>query len=136
MTATVYVVIAQRHGTLRISNAALLFHPDDETNTMMGPDFAQNFSSGSFSSGGHGHGQKAARQAAVHTVYVLSGQGRDEKLKPIQIHTGISDGIYTEVLSGLKAGDQVVTSSFMISSSDSRHPSNPFGGGGGGFRRF
>ncbi|HEY1787773.1 MAG TPA: efflux RND transporter periplasmic adaptor subunit [Verrucomicrobiae bacterium] len=133
MTATVYIVIAQRHDALKISNAALRFHPDDETNSMAGPESAQSFGGGSFASGGqHGHGQKAARQVSVHTVYVLSGQGRDVKLKPVQIHTGISDGIYTEVVSGLKEGDQVVTSSFMMGSSNSRPSSNPFGG----FRRF
>jgi HlyD family secretion protein len=135
MTATVYVVIAQRHDTLKISNAALRFQPDDSTNAVTSPEFAQTFSgsSGSLSSGGqHGHGQKAAHQASVHTVYVLSGQGHDVQLKPVQIRTGISDGIYTEVVSGLKEGEQVVTSSFMIGSSDSRPASNPFGG----MRRF
>ncbi|HUA66283.1 MAG TPA: efflux RND transporter periplasmic adaptor subunit [Alphaproteobacteria bacterium] len=132
MTATVYVVIAQRHNALKISNAALRFHPDDDTNDMAGPEFAQTFSSGFSGGGSHGHGQKAARQTSVHTVYVLSGDGRDVKLKPIEIRTGITDGIYTEVVSGLKEGEQVVTSSYMIGSSDLRPSSNPFGG----FRRF
>jgi len=130
MTATVYVVIAQRHNALRISNAALLFHPDEGTNTTMGPEFAQNFTT--FSIGGHGHSPKAAHQPSVRTVYVLSGEGRDVQLKPVQIRTGISDGIYTEVVSGLKEGDQVVTSAFMMGGSDSRPSRNPFGG----MRRF
>ena len=135
MTATVYIVIAQRRDALKISNAALRFHPDDDTNNASGPEFAQSFSGNiSGGSGGHGrHGQKAAaHQTSVHTVYVLSGQGRDVKLKPIQIRTGISDGIYTEVVSGVKEGDQIVTSSFMIGSSSSSPSSNPFGG----FRHF
>ena len=137
MTATVYIVIAQRHDALKISNAALRFHPDDDTNYVAGPEFVPNFS-GSISSGsgGHGgHGKKAAaHQTSAHTVYVLSGQGHDVTLKPIQIRTGISDGIYTEVVSGLKEGDQIVTSSFMVGSSGSKpsSSSNPFGG----FRRF
>jgi HlyD family secretion protein len=132
MTATVDIVIAQRNSALKISNAALRFHPDEETNNMAGPEFAQTFS-GSISTGSqHGHGQKAAHQAPVHTVYVLSGDGRDVQLKPIQIRTGISDGIYTEVISGLNEGQQIVTSSFMVGSSGSNPSSNPFGG----FRRF
>lgn len=131
MTATVYIVIAQRHNALRISNAALLFHPEDDTNNFAGPEFAQSFSSGSFSTGPHGRGQKAARPVSVHTVYVLSGEGRDVQLKPVKIRTGISDGIYTEVLSGLKEGEQVVTSSFMVGSLDSGQSRNPFV-----FRRF
>lgn len=133
MTATVYIVIAQRHNTLKISNAALRFHPDDETNDASGPEFAPNFSGNISSGGGHGgHGPRTAHQTSVHTVYVLTGQGRDVKLKPIQIRTGISDGIYTEVVSGLKEGDQIVTSAFMLGSSGSSPSSNPFGG----FHRF
>jgi len=52
--------------------------------------------------GGHG-GQP------IRTVYVLSGEGEDATLKPEQIKTGITDGVFTEVLSGLKEGDLVVT---------------------------
>ncbi|HEV2455731.1 MAG TPA: efflux RND transporter periplasmic adaptor subunit [Verrucomicrobiae bacterium] len=132
MTATVYIVIAQRHSALRISNAALRFHPDEGTNNMTGPESGQTFAGPVSTGGQHGHGQKAAHPAQVHTVYVLSGQGRDVKLNPVQIRTGISDGIYTEVVSGLKEGDQVVTSSFMLGSSNSRPSASPFGG----FRRF
>jgi HlyD family secretion protein len=133
MTATVDIVIAQRNNALKISNAALRFHPDEGTNNMSGPEFGQNITGSNSSGGQHGHGQKAARQASAHTIYVLSGGGRDVQLKPIQIRTGISDGIYTEVVSGLKEGQQIVTSSFMAGSEDSRPSSNPFGGG---FRRF
>ncbi|HEV2318472.1 MAG TPA: efflux RND transporter periplasmic adaptor subunit, partial [Verrucomicrobiae bacterium] len=43
MTATVYIVVAQRHNALRISNAALLFHPEGDTNYMTGPEFARTF---------------------------------------------------------------------------------------------
>jgi HlyD family secretion protein len=45
----------------------------------------------------------------VRTVYVLSGQGKDATLKPVQIKTGITDGVFSEVLLGLKEGDSVVT---------------------------
>lgn len=45
----------------------------------------------------------------VRTVYVLSGEDNDGTLKPVQIKTGITDGVFTEVLSGLKEGDHVVT---------------------------
>src|SRR5437667_7199850 len=53
------------------------------------------------------------RQAA-RTVYIVSAKGPagdEEKAKPrpVQIKTGISDGIVTEVLDGLSEGDQVVT---------------------------
>ncbi|MGH8022916.1 MAG: efflux RND transporter periplasmic adaptor subunit, partial [Limisphaerales bacterium] len=106
MTATVYIIVARRHNALRISNAALLFHPGGDTNEMTGPEFAPNFSSRMFSMRARRHGQNLAPQPATHTVYVLSGQGRDVQLKPVKIRTGISDGIYTEVVSGLKEGEQ------------------------------
>jgi hypothetical protein len=38
------------------------------------------------------------------TVYAIRG----DQLTPIAVQTGISDGRYTEVLSGLKAGERVV----------------------------
>jgi hypothetical protein len=45
----------------------------------------------------------------------------------------MTDGIHTEVLSGLKPGDVVIT---MVKPSDEAGPSmtNPFGGMGGGRR--
>jgi HlyD family secretion protein len=43
----------------------------------------------------------------IRTIYVLSGEGHNATLKPVQIKTGISDGVFTEVLSGLKSDDQV-----------------------------
>jgi HlyD family secretion protein len=131
MTATVYIVIAQRHNALKISNSALRFHPDDDTNSLAGPESAQSFA-GIPAGGHHGHGQKAPPQS-VHTVYVLSGDGPDAKLKPVQIHTGISDGIYTEVVSGLKEGQQVVSGDFIMATSGSHPSENPFGGS---FRHF
>jgi HlyD family secretion protein len=45
----------------------------------------------------------------IRTIYVLSGEGHNATLKPVQIKTGISDGVFTEVLSGLKEDDKVVT---------------------------
>jgi HlyD family secretion protein len=134
MTATVYIVIAQRHNTLKISNAALRFHPEDEISTnALGQEFAQNLSFGNSSSGPgssqhSGHGRSAGIHGTVHTVYVLAGQGRDAKLEPVQIHTGISDGIYTEVVSGLKEGQQIVSDEFMVNASDASPSSSPFGG--------
>ena len=136
MTATVYIIIAQRHNALKISNAALRFHPEEESATNS-PESPENFSGINFATvtgGPHsGHGRNAtAGSGATHTVYVVSGAGRDATLKPVQIRTGISDGIYTEVLSGLKEGEQVVTSEFMVGGSAFSASSNPFSG----FRRF
>ena len=136
MTANVSIVVAQREDALMIPNGALRFRVPDNavvltnaaaaTNNLPATNGAENFAGGAGGHhGGHGHGE----HSAAHTVYVLSGTGKDAKLSAVQIHTGISDGISTEVTSGLEEGAQVVTGSFTAGSSASAPP-NPFGGGG------
>jgi HlyD family secretion protein len=75
--------------------------------------------SGGFGGAG-GHGGQLTR-----TVYVLSGEGGDATLKPVQIKTGITDGVFTEVLSGLKEGDLVVTG-LAYGSETAGQARNPF----------
>jgi HlyD family secretion protein len=74
-------------------------------------------------------------RAGPKTVYVLaSAEGKRPELKPIKIQTGITDGVSTEVVDGLKEGEQVVIGLLTMQSGGSmQRPSNPFGGG---FRRF
>ena len=64
----------------------------------------------------------------MHTVYVLShdATGKDTRLKPVQVKTGITDNIDTEVLSGLKAGDQVVTGLAIPGLTSDQGTQNPF----------
>src|SRR6202044_3332215 len=80
-----------------------------------------------------GNGRTRGERPVIHTVYVLSGDGKDAVLKPVQIRTGISDGISTEVLSGLDEGDSVVTGMVSAGAATPAAAANPFGGGG---RRF
>jgi len=90
-----------------------------------------------------GSGRSRPERAQTRTVYILPAKTdptskETPKPQPVQIKVGISDGISTEVLEGLEEGAQVVTA--MISTGDAAvsrsggAPSNPFGGGGGGFR--
>jgi HlyD family secretion protein len=51
----------------------------------------------------------------------------------VQIKTGISDGVVTEVIEGLKEGDRVITAELASKSPAASAPPNPFSGGG---RRF
>ncbi|HUX24022.1 MAG TPA: efflux RND transporter periplasmic adaptor subunit [Burkholderiales bacterium] len=87
MTAYVNVVIAQRKSVLRVPNAALRFRPETaEAAPKRKPQEER------------GDGSRA-------TVYVLA----QSRLVAKSIRTGISDGRYTEVVSGeLKDGDPVV----------------------------
>jgi len=89
--------------------------------------------------GGSGGGRPPGERQMVRTVYLLTtadaaGHG-DSKLKPVQIKTGISDGIFTEILEGANEGDALVTSATQAGGAATQPTSSPFGQPGG-FRRF
>jgi HlyD family secretion protein len=137
MTANVSIVVAHREDALTIPNSALRFHPPNTgmmATNAAAPQVAQAATNGNPAGAGgwqghHGGGRTHGERPVIHTIYLLSGEGKDEKLQPVQIRTGISDGISTEVLSGLNEGDHVVTGTALPSGSAAA-PSNPFGGGG------
>jgi HlyD family secretion protein len=136
MTANVSVIIAQRENALTIPNSALRFRPPESavvlTNAVATPATAAANDGGNFAAspgGHHGGGRGRGGRPVFHTVYVLSGTGDDTKLQAVQIRTGISDGISTEVVSGLDEGAQVVTG-MVSTSTPTTTAANPFGGGG------
>jgi HlyD family secretion protein len=47
----------------------------------------------------------------------------------VQIKTGISDGVMTEVIEGLKEGDRVITAESSSKSPAASPSTNPFSGG-------
>ena len=55
--------------------------------------------------------------------------------KAIQIRTGITDGLFTEVLDGVKEGDEIVVGVILPESEAARPAVNPFGGSSRGFGR-
>jgi HlyD family secretion protein len=111
MTANVSIKIAHRDDVLQIKNAALRYRPPDAT-----PAETRSTSPPS--------GRPERR--ADRTVYLLNGNHP----KPVQIITGISDGVVTEVLEGLKEGDRVITAEITsTSAAASPQPKNPFGAG-------
>ena len=120
MTANVSIIIAHKDNVLQLKNAALRFRP---------PEAAPSAQPRSASSPSGQRPTTARERKPDRTVYVLS-YGRP---KPVQIKTGISDGIVTEVTEGLKEGDRVVTAELSSPSASSSPPANPFSGGG---RRF
>ncbi len=109
MTANVSIVGAQRDNVLKISNSALRFRPPDATPPPTGAK--------------GGRGQPGEHQTE-RTVYVLNGANPT----PVKIKTGISDGIFTEVLDGLKEGDRVVTAR-IGKATNSDQSNNPLAGG-------
>ncbi len=137
MTANLSFIIAQRENVLNIPNSALHFRPPENavvlTNTVATQTSpATNGSNFAGTPGGQGHrsGHPHGERPVFHTVFVLSGTGDDAKLQSVQIRTGISDGISTEVLSGLNEGDKVVTGAVLPGTATSAATANPFGGGG------
>jgi len=148
MTATVSIIVAERQDVLKIPNAALRLRPPEGTvagsNTNTQPNQSSQTAQtnagnrtgaqgnrqggGRRRGGGAGGATGRGEHQSVHTIYVLpAGSGKDALLKPVQIRTGITDGISTEVLDGLNEGDQVVTSA-IVSQSNAEN-NNPFGGG-------
>src|SRR5256884_4216767 len=119
MTANVSIIVAHKDNVLQLKNAALRYRP---------PDAATAEQPRSTSSPSGQRPTAARERKPERTVYVLS-YGRP---KPVQIKTGISDGIMTEVAEGLKEGDRVVTAELTSPAASSSPPANPFSGG----RRF
>ncbi len=121
MTANVSIVVAHRDDVLQIKNAALRYRPPDAT-----PIETRRTSA--IRGGRPGGGRTSAQEGgADRTVYVLPGG--TSRPQPAQIKTGISDGIMTEVLDGLKEGDRVVTAELTSTTAAPSPPANPFGGG-------
>lgn len=146
MTANVTIDVSTVRDVLRIPNAALRFKPPQT-------DEEKEKSASGTGSGGGDPMQRAARSgqgggpagaasqmprgrrgqgapaARPQTVYVM---GADKKLKPVAIRTGISDGRFTQVVSGeLKAGDAVVVG-LATSKVEGPAPMGGQGGPGGG----
>jgi HlyD family secretion protein len=132
MTANVSIIVAQKDNVLQIKNAALRYRPAETAAAEAGSKSSQNGAS----QGGSRQGGSASpktmektvaareRRSSERTVYVLSG-GRP---RPVQIKTGISDGVVTEVVEGLKEGDRVITAELASKASAASTPANPFGG--------
>jgi HlyD family secretion protein len=150
MTANVSIITAQRNNVLKIPNGALRFHPPEPEEVKKkeamaavsnnapvaaaGSDTRKPGGGGGGqgkAGGGHPHGDRP-----THTVYILAKgpDGKEDIAKPVQIKTGINDGVFTQVVEGLNEGDEVIVGQNVAPGSESARGSNPFSGGGG--RRF
>ena len=125
MTANVAVIVAQREDALKISNVALRFRPPDNA-VVLTNVLASGASTNDVAGGKGQHKNKGGR--GVRTIYVLAGDESAPQLKPLPVKTGITDGIFTEVVEGLKEGDKVV-SGVVQTDAQAAGSSNPFGGG-------
>ena len=124
MTANVSVVVAHRDNALQIKNAALRYRPPDATPAESRPPaIAQP-------GGGKPGGPRPSagrERRPERTVYVL--RNGSKRPQAVQIKTGISDGVVTEVLEGVNEGDRVVIGTIGSGTAPNPASTNPFSGG-------
>lgn len=109
MTANVKILVDQRKNALTVPNAALRYHPASAT-----PAVTKSA------------GRKVA--AIEQAVWVLDAHNKPER---VAVTTGVSDGTYTEVMSGaLKDGDRLIVAAVAKAGSTPATPT-PQGRGPG-----
>ena len=121
MTANVSIVSAHRDDVLKLANSALRFRMPDETPAPRRGDR----STGGRPPGSNPSGRGERRPD--RSVYVLPGSASTPT--KVTIKTGISDGVTTEILEGLKEGDRVVIGTIESDAPATSPATNPFGGG-------
>jgi HlyD family secretion protein len=120
MTANVSIIIANRDDALKISNSALRYRPPEGTT----PETKASPSASRSPGSGPRPREAAGRERRVErTVYVLSPG--ESQPKAVQVKTGISDNISTEVTEGLQEGDRVVVGAAGTTANPAS--TNPFG---------
>ena len=127
MTANVAIIVAHCEDALKIPSATLRFRPPDNavvlTNAIGGVVTTNEMVAGKAL-------RKNKSNRGIRTVYMLAGDDNAPQLRPMQIRTGITDGIFTEIADGLKEGDKVVVGIAPNGSQNSASASGstPFGG--------
>ena len=134
MTANVTIDVQSVKNVLRVPNAALRFKPPtDESAERSGGGGGDAMQRAARSGRGRGPagaagqmpGRRGGDTSKAQTVYILDAE---KKLRPVEIRTGITDGRFTQIVSGpLKQGDAVVIG---VATSKVEGPP-PMGGQGG-----
>jgi HlyD family secretion protein len=121
MTANVSIISAHKDDALKLANSALRFRLPDESSTpapKRDPSASRRQSSD----------KTPTRERRVErNVYVLAPSS--SKPARVTIKTGISDGVATEIVEGLKEGDRVVTAMTESGGASATPATNPFGSG-------
>ena len=131
MTANVSIIVAQRDDVLKVPNAAMRFRPPEADTTPGAAPATRPPGSGGGgmrrqTGGGGGGPRTGGGGRGERKIYVMPAG--TAKPAPVTVKLGISDGLTTEVLEGLKEGDLVVTG--MSTPSKGTPAPNPLGGGG------
>lgn len=139
MTANVSIITAEKENVLKVPNAALRFRPPDlAQNKGVTNSVPLNSNAPAMASAQGGERRRGGSERSkgtrplTRTVYLLSATNNVEIPQPkaAQVKTGISDGLFTEIVEGLREEDQVVIGVNMdVKSAATAPASNPFGGG-------
>ncbi|MHA3840919.1 efflux RND transporter periplasmic adaptor subunit [Sphingomonas aestuarii] len=135
MTATAEIVTIEKRGVLLIPNAALRFTPQsasEQAATGGGGMAGALIPRGK--RGGRNRPERTATvgRGAQQTVYILGAEGQPE---PVQITTGETNGLVTEVTGGnLRPGAKIITGQFTGDGGNTKAGSGGRQGGGGGKR--
>jgi HlyD family secretion protein len=162
MTGDTDIVTSERGNVLRVPNSALRFKPPGSSSGFSGGGrpAGSGGGEGRRREGGSASGSGSSKPAGAPSstagartersddtqapkrpaadtspereVYLKPASITDE-LKPVKVQVGISDGINTEIISGLSEGDTVIT--LLKPPAGSGPVSNPFGGGMSSGRR-
>jgi HlyD family secretion protein len=125
MTANVSIVIATSSNAIRIPNSALRFRPPES------PEKLVPVVPGTPPPSPDSSPKPRGKHDSSRTIYLMPPGATQPE--PVQVHLGITDGIYTEVKDGLHDGDIVVDS--ILSNNPAAAPGGQGGGFGGGVRR-
>ncbi|HEX8382587.1 MAG TPA: efflux RND transporter periplasmic adaptor subunit [Sphingomonas sp.] len=129
MTATADIVTSEKKNVLLVPNAAFRFRP--ATGGAQGGGIAGAIVPRGGRRGGQGRPERTATvgRGGTQSLYV---RGADGQPRARQVTTGDTDGTVTEVLSGLRAGEQVITG--QLAGGDTPAAGGGRQGGGGGRR--
>ncbi len=107
MTASVNITAARKDDSLRVSNAALRWKPDESTAPEAAPPQRPGGTPQARTASAAARGARDGAQQApgrAGRVYKLE----NGKPVPVNIRVGLSDGQRTEVIEGLSEGDRVI----------------------------
>lgn len=140
MTAIVQIITGERSAVLRVPNGALRFRPASKNGPVTaggppsgGPRGGGGGGGGGPAPGAQGPGFKPKQATDEKQLYLKPANPKDE-LVALKVKTGLSDGVQTEILSGLNEGDEVVLLQ-KPKKDEGSGTTNPFSGGMGGGRR-
>ncbi len=125
MTANVRIVSANKHDVLLVPNMALRFKPPLSSGEgKPGP--------GAGAGAGAGGWQKRDKEEGGASLYVPDGEG----VKKVKVQNGLTDGSYTEIVSGLDEGQEVIVDLAKDAKEQKSGPPSGMGGARGFGRGF